>query len=279
MAKAWADMQVRIDKARAAIVGTPRQMSLHKAQLNISQGYQRDQVKLNRVEQIAMAPNLNAFGLLIVAHREGKYWVVDGQHRWQAACKRNDMDMLPCLVHDSKSERDEAELYCLINLNRSAVSALDRYRALLTSGDGTATDIAVCLEALDIRVMTHASGPRQLSCIGKVWSMAARDIKQCELVLSVTQELSTMHAISSDLVDAMLYIDRNAIEGLSNSTLLMRLKKLGIHKILDIITQAKNNRTRNDAGQMILGEVNRGLPAAKKIRLRNAVEGITDDDN
>ena len=97
------------------------------------------------------------------------------------------------------------------------------------------------------------------------------------MVLSVTQELSTTLPISNDLVDALAYIDVHAVDGLMNSMLLVRLKKIGIHKVLDLIAKAKAARAGQPPGLMIIGEVNRGLPSGKRIRLRNMLE--TEDDN
>ena len=66
--------------------------------------------------------------------------------------------------------------------------------------------------------------------------------------------------------------DLHAIDGLMNSLLLVRLKKLGIHKVLDIIARAKAMRTGQPGGALLIGEINRGLPVGKRIRLRNVLE-------
>jgi hypothetical protein len=68
---------------------------LSKRDLNVDNRYQRER-KHPKVLAIARGWSWPACGVLIVAVREdGRYWVVDGGHRWAAAMERSDITHLP----------------------------------------------------------------------------------------------------------------------------------------------------------------------------------------
>jgi hypothetical protein len=72
------------------------------------------------------------FGVLIVSEREdGRYSIIDGGHRWQAADKLGTETTLPALVYRGLTIEQEAELFVLLQQRRKALTALQRFRAQL----------------------------------------------------------------------------------------------------------------------------------------------------
>src|ERR1051325_3976125 len=64
-------------------------------------------------DRIAKELDLNKLGYPIINHRDGIYWVVDGQHRIYAL-KENDFsdkDVLDCEVYEDLSDAEMAEIF------------------------------------------------------------------------------------------------------------------------------------------------------------------------
>ena len=73
---------------------------------------------------------------VVVSYRDGKYYLIDGQHRI-AALRRmfKDTDtIIPCIVHTGLTYADEAELFYKLDKGREKLSSAQRVNALLQSG-------------------------------------------------------------------------------------------------------------------------------------------------
>jgi hypothetical protein len=70
---------------------------LHKDHLLVPAEYQRD-ANEDKVRKIASEWSWLSFGAVIVGHRGGKYYTIDGQHRVLAAKRRSDVGEVPCVV-------------------------------------------------------------------------------------------------------------------------------------------------------------------------------------
>lgn len=57
---------------------------------------------------------------LVVSRRaDDKLVIIDGQHRWLAACKRDDIDSLPCCLFRYKNMQEEARMFIVANRARN----------------------------------------------------------------------------------------------------------------------------------------------------------------
>ena len=116
----------RKDKGTALQVandGEPGELLyLNKNILEIDHSYQRN-AKNARVLKLARRWNWLSCGVLTVAKRSGRYYVVDGQHRLMAALKRADIDQLPCLVFESSEMREEAVAFRDANKERRPINS------------------------------------------------------------------------------------------------------------------------------------------------------------
>ncbi len=72
---------------------------------------------------------------LLVSRRDGKMFVIDGQHRKEAAELRGDIAHLPVVVFDFNDPKAEAELFVEANRSRRAMSKLDDFHAAVVAGD------------------------------------------------------------------------------------------------------------------------------------------------
>lgn len=91
--------------------------------------YQRT-LQMRRIALYAARFNAAQIGLLEVSDREGSLWIVDGQHRVALLIRMFGPDVLcPAMVHRKWSYVEEAERFGYVNRHRTAVTALDTYKA------------------------------------------------------------------------------------------------------------------------------------------------------
>lgn len=143
---------------------------IDKGDLFIAPEYQRD-AKSIVVMDIAREWSWISCGCLIVCLRDGKYWVIDGQHRKLGADKRSDIKKLPCLVYQGGTIQNEAQAFKDSNLRRSRPNALAMYRASVTAKDEIALFISGVLESAGLRVSVSGS-PKSVACIGTLLKLA-----------------------------------------------------------------------------------------------------------
>ena len=117
-------------------------------------GYQRKTQKW-RVNKIAKEFKADMMDDLIISYREGKYWVVDGGHRFEAISIINEQrmreskapfDTIPCRILYGYDYQDEAEYYRGLNKNRRIPGRLEDHEAAVEAGDEEAVAIKRLLE-------------------------------------------------------------------------------------------------------------------------------------
>lgn len=78
---------------------------------------------------------------LLVSRRNGELFVIDGQHRLEAARLRGDIQHLPVVVFDFDDPKAEADLFVQANRSRRPMSNLDDFHAAVAAGDPKALEI------------------------------------------------------------------------------------------------------------------------------------------
>lgn len=104
--------------------------------LIVDKEYQRE-VQQDRVKKIVSRFNPNLVNPVKVSHRNGKYYVFDGQHTL-ASLKKVHGDkpiMVDCKVYEGLSREDEARLFAEQNGIARNVESIAKYKALYISGD------------------------------------------------------------------------------------------------------------------------------------------------
>lgn len=134
---------------------------LRPAELQIDPTYQRsiessDSQKL--IKRIAQHWNWDLCQPLVVSRRgDGGLYVIDGQHRLEAARLRGDIDQLPGVVGDYGTAADEAASFVHLNQQRRPLGALDLFKAALASDDPEAHAIMAALEAAGLSLAPHGN--------------------------------------------------------------------------------------------------------------------------
>lgn len=99
-------------------------------------------------DRIASELDLDKLGYPIINHRDGIYWVCDGQHRLYAL-KSNGFDgkdVLDCEVYENLSDAEMAEIF-LGRDDRRAIGLYDKFHVACTAGRQRENDIRRIVEA------------------------------------------------------------------------------------------------------------------------------------
>jgi hypothetical protein len=97
-------------------------------------------------DRIASELDLNKLGYPIINHRDGNYWVVDGQHRIYAL-KQNgfEKDVLDCEVYEDLTDAEMADIF-LGRDARRPVPLYDKFHVSCTAGHRREQDIRRAVE-------------------------------------------------------------------------------------------------------------------------------------
>lgn len=124
------------------------------AQLAVDPTYQRelDTGSHQLIRRIAANWDWNLFQPLVVAQREDRsLWVVDGQHRLEAARLRGDVLQLPCVIFQPDAHADEAAVFVELNLARRPLTPLALFKGAIAAGDESAVALDRLLRDVGLR--------------------------------------------------------------------------------------------------------------------------------
>lgn len=125
----------------------PRQCWLRIDELCIDERYQRSVLRVGykNIQGIARRFDWRKFTPVIVARWEGRYYVVDGQHRTYGALLRG-LSEVPCMVFDAPPSV-AAEAFAAINESVTRIHKLQVFGARVAAGDPEAVAInSACRE-------------------------------------------------------------------------------------------------------------------------------------
>jgi hypothetical protein len=143
------------------IVGDPPAIQwIPLDRLLVDDSYQRgmDQQQSQKViASIAQGWDWRLCQPLMVSARGGAMYVIDGQHRLEAARRRPDVPHLPCSVSAYADASEEAAIFVRANLGRKALTPLDIFRASVAAGDETASEAHRLVTEAGLKVARHTN--------------------------------------------------------------------------------------------------------------------------
>jgi hypothetical protein len=179
-----------------------------KKDLNVDHSYQREKIVVGKVRQIASHWSWAGCGCILVAmRRDGSFWVFDGQHRVLAAKTRADIKQLPCMVFECVDVRQEAAGFLVSNAERKPVGALDKFKALVMTGNDAAKIVSDVFDTLGISVTSDPHQARQLKCVSKCLVLAERNAEVFEWALRSTIEVCGDNPVHRDILDGLFWIE------------------------------------------------------------------------
>lgn len=106
--------------------------------------YQRT-VRNNKVNHIVGNFDADIIGIILVSHRDGAYYIIDGQHRVEALRRLGSKNVL-CQVLTGLTYEEEAEKFEKLNTNRTALTPINKFNARIEAKDNTALSIISSLK-------------------------------------------------------------------------------------------------------------------------------------
>lgn len=151
-------------------------------QLRIDPSYQREIDDKGRVlvRKIAASWDWSLCQPLVVASRSDRsLYVIDGQHRLEAARMRGDIAQLPRLILHPADPAEEAAAFVELNANRRPLTAYALFNGALAAGDELALRLDRLLSEAGLRFSGAADParlkPGQLNNVGTVRKWHARN--------------------------------------------------------------------------------------------------------
>lgn len=107
--------------------------------------------------------DMRLVGSIIVSRRDGVYYIIDGQHRVQAA-KIKGVKMLPCIVHEKLSYQEEADLFVELNKQRRGLLVYDVFNGQREAGDAEAIELQKAVESTGYAI-NRGSGTMKVQAV------------------------------------------------------------------------------------------------------------------
>jgi hypothetical protein len=255
--------KAKVDQYKWIMTGAPGDLLyLDKTVLEIDHHYQRH-AKNARVLRLAKRWNWLACGVLTVAKRGSRYYVVDGQHRLMAALKRGDIDRLPCLVFESVDVRDEAVAFRDANKERRPITTFEQWNADLVAQD-EATLFAHTLITDADRTPSQNAGPSTVRCLSSIVSAARFNREELVRVWPLAVQICAGNALHERVISALMYLECNLVEGQSmvDKRWREKLVRIGYKGMLDASNRAAAFYAKGGPKVWAMGimqELNKGI--------------------
>lgn len=133
-------------------------------------GYNRV-IRRTWVNKIKREFNESLVRPVIVSFRDGKYWVIDGQHTSQALYELNGYDpntLIECDVRTGLTYEDEARLFVKYNNSSHSIGKVDEVKGLIESQD---PDAVAFLNIVTKHGYNLGDDNSSLAAISNAWSI------------------------------------------------------------------------------------------------------------
>jgi hypothetical protein len=237
---------------------------INKSQLYIDTQYQRP-LTPKLVGRIMANWSWVSCGTLLVSKRpsSGKFFILDGQHRWEAACQLPLIRDLPCLLFELDTVQDEAIGFLASNTERKIPTLANQFKALLTTGDSAAKALYELANEAERDVGAPSDGDH-VSCVSDCMYLIREDESIFRRIFPIAADLCRGHAMTGRLLKGLHYLERHMPGGVSlqDTYWHRRILRIGYEEIQFQIKQAALYHNRGDAhtcADGILRAINRHL--------------------
>lgn len=140
--------------------------------------------KESRAQHIADTLDLDGLGRIVVNHRDGVYWIIDGCHRHYALVQ-NDFSAydIECEVYEGLSDEQMAKVF-LLHANRRLMGAFEKFNVQCEAGTAREAEIKRTVEAAGLKI-SRAKDPGCLSAVSAL--VRVHDLAGVEAVARVLQ--------------------------------------------------------------------------------------------
>jgi hypothetical protein len=124
--------------------------------LHVDRTYQREigERGTAHINRIVAAFNWNCYQPIVVSARDdGRYAVIDGQHRLEAARRHPLIDELPCYVIQAPDVAAQARIFVSLNTDRLSLTSQHKFWAAHAAGEPAAVSLVGICEAAGVKVL------------------------------------------------------------------------------------------------------------------------------
>ena len=249
---------------------------IDKKQIVVCPDYQRSKPSPNTIKSIRKNWNWLAFGALMVAERDGVFYVVDGQHRLLAAMQEPGVQQVPCVVYPTHSIAIEAKSFLEANTSRVAVSAIDKYKAALAAKEHWAINMQLMLEELDIVLVENPKEFRQTCVVSAITRQIKVNVSFCQNALSVAIDAtkSENSPIKETIFAGLCYLEHNLQAGsITDARFRSKVATIGAtaqHRAAVNTAVSLESGGNTSWGRGILNLVNKGAKNKYQIKERSS---------
>jgi hypothetical protein len=243
-----------------------------KHDLAFDSAYQRTMVSESRIATITQAWSWLSCGSLIVSERDGKFWVIDGQHRVAAAMRRSDIQELPCLVFKFASKEEEAMAFYRANCIRGNVTPFDKLRALLAAGEPLARSVVELMGSHGYKP-SSGEGANTVRCVSAFVDAMKKHRTALVKVWPLIAALHDGLSIKVKVFKALLYLARFGTDDITSPEWRDRVLRHGLSSIehhIDQMTKFKSMGGEKLAALATLEVINKGLPKKSRMSIDEA---------
>jgi len=252
-------------------------MYLKKTDIKVPDEYQRE-LNNKKALQIAAHFRWDAFGALTVALRRNGYFVIEGQHRLAAAMKRDDVDLVPCVVFVKEEIKAEASAFLLQNTNRKPLTFYDRFKALEVNSDATAEFIIGLLDETGHKLGTahNRQGIKVVRCTALMYRWASTKPDALYNAWPLIAAVHGERTVGEQITEGLCYMEDKIPGVTSDKRWRKRILDAGYDRLTNSIIAAKAFFTKGGAKVYATGivkEINKGLPENRRLILPGS-EGV-----
>lgn len=199
--------------------------------------YQRT-LNQSRVKKIIKNFNPLLVNPIKVSHRDGNYYVFDGQHTLNALVSRNGGKHLnvDCKIYEGLTYEEEAELFSEQNGISQVVRTSDKIRALYEAKDVDVIDMKETIERLGINFdFSSATGPNKIVCVSTVYKiMKETSCDKLEEILKIILDIwcGENGSFRKEIVNAIYLFDKKYHGKYDRNGLVKNLKTIPTEKII-----------------------------------------------
>lgn len=211
--------------------------------------YQRKTSEI-KIKNLVRNFDWKAFGFVIVNIRDGKKYVVDGQHRIVAAARMKFKEV-PCIVYEDFTVEEEAILFINCQVNRNSVKSFEKYQALYTAGDKKTHEIQEVMEKYGIKPCNNGSQRKKgyINSIGilyRIYDSKGRNwldtiLKIITLIWKYKDNTWDKDALTSNMISGMYIFLNRTYNQLNEKKFIEKMKRIPARKVLN--TANRNTAT------------------------------------
>jgi hypothetical protein len=243
-----------------------RQCKVEVDVLNIDYAYQRPEVSTKNTLAIASKFNWVAFNSIVVMERaNGEKYVVDGQQRLLAARRRGDIREVPCMLFKSDGPEHEAIAFISLNVRRTNVPAVAKFKAKVSAGENPETQISEWLATQGLAVTEDGKSMNGLdfpTCLISCWNINEDACKKAVYIQRVVNGTEPLH---STVHKGFFWLLHNGINVYEHSDKLISLggRAAILRSVKTLEIESGEKASMRGCGMGVLRLVNRGRRARK----------------